>query len=151
MEYRPELMSDDAFVAAFESCELPNEMFRHREHVRLTFIYLRRYGFEGAGTRIAEAIRRYALHNGAPQKYHETITVAWLRIVQEAASSVPNQASFEEMIAAFPQLLSKTTLQKYYSEELVGSERARAFFVEPDREALPGLIQGGLAGHRRRQ
>lgn len=149
MEYIPDLMSDEAFVAAFESCELPNGVFRHREHVRLTFIYLRHYGFEGAGKQIREAIRRYALHNGAPQKYHETITMAWLRIVQEASSSVPNGASFEDMIEAYPDLLNKSTLAKYYSEELLGSRVARSSFVEADRAALPELIGDTLARQRR--
>jgi hypothetical protein len=150
MEYAPDSMSDDAFVSAFETCELPNEVFRHREHVRLTFIYLRRYGFAEARARISGAIRKYAAHNGAPRKYHETITFAWLRIVQEAATSVPEDASFEEMSAAFPYLLSKSTLQEYYSSELLGSEAARVSFLEPDRKPLPELIQAGLAKRARR-
>ena len=149
MKYTPELMSDDKFVGAFESCELPNEMFRHREHVRLTFIYLRRYGHDGARARIAEGIRRYALHNRALQKYHETITRAWLRIVHAAARSVGEAANFEEMLEANPELLNKGTLAKYYSEELLGSEVARSSFVEADRAALPELVGDNLARHRR--
>lgn len=143
MESACDSMSDDDFVSAFEKCELPNEVFRHREHVRLTFIYLRRYGYEVAGARTSEAIRRYALHNGAPQKYHETITRAWLRIVQAATTSVREGTSFEEMLEAYPDLLNKGTLTKYYSDEVLGSERARGSFAEPDREALPDLIEGG--------
>jgi hypothetical protein len=149
VDLMPDLMSDDAFATAFESCELPNQVFRHREHVRLTFIYLRRYGIEGAGTRIAEAIRKYALHNGAPQKYHETITRAWLRIVYAAASSIGEGASFEEMLEAHPDLLNKGTLARYYSEELLRSDAARSSFVEADRAALPALI-GDSLGRRGR-
>ena len=89
MEFMVHSMTDDAFVLAFEKCELPAEAFRHREHVRLTFIYLRRYGVDGARIRISEGIRRYALHNGAAQKYHETITIAWLRIVQDVMAKLP--------------------------------------------------------------
>jgi hypothetical protein len=145
MENTAEMMSDDDFVNALESCELPNQVFRHREHVRLTFIYLRRYGFAGAGTRIAEAIRRYAAHNGAPGKYHETITVAWLRIVYEAAAGMREDAGFEELVEAFPSLLNKSTLQEYYSSELLGSEAARVSFVEADRKRLPGLVHDTVA------
>jgi hypothetical protein len=145
-EMQPDSMSDDAFVNAFERCELPNEVFRHREHVRLTFIYLRRHGFAEARTRISEAIRKYALHNGAPQKYHETITCAWLRIVQEAAACVPESARFADMLEAFPHLLSKSTLLEYYSSELLGSDGARVSFVEPDLRPLPDLVIDGSVG-----
>lgn len=144
MEYFPNLMSDDDFVVAFEACALPSGVFRHREHIRLTFIYLRCYGFEGARTRISETIRRYALHNGAPQKYHETITRAWLRIVQEAAASVEEGEGFAEMIDAFPELLSKSTLQEYYSDALLDSAAARASFVEPDQKPLPDVARNGF-------
>jgi len=145
MEYQPELMTDAEFARAFETCELPNQVFRHREHMRLTFIYLRLYGFEGARARISEAIRRYAVHNGAPHKYHETITFAWMRIVNEAGASVEDGGGFEEMVAAFPHLLSKGILQEYYSEALLGSETARASFVEPDRKPLPRVARNGFA------
>jgi hypothetical protein len=149
MENTPETMSDDDFVNALESCELPKEMFRHREHVRLTFIYLRRYGYAGAGTRIAEAIRRYAAHNGAPGKYHETITIAWLRIVHEARTRVAEDADFEAMVEEFPSLLNKGTLQEYYSSELLGSEAARVSFVEADRKKLPEPVREIVAGRGR--
>jgi hypothetical protein len=145
MECQPELMCDAEFARAFETCELPNQVFRHREHVRLTFIYLRLYGFEGARARIAEAIRRYAAHNGAPRKYHETITFAWMRIVNEAAANVEDGGGFAEMIAAFPHLLNKGEIQKYYSDTLLGSETARASFVEPDRKPLPEVARNGFA------
>jgi hypothetical protein len=144
MEFAPESMSDDAFMCAFEKCKLPNEVFRHREHVRLSFIYLRRHGFDGARVKIAEGIRRYALHNGAAQKYHETITIAWLRIIQDAMANVPDEAGFEDMLKVFPGLLDKDKLAEFYSSELLRTDRARGAFVEPDRRSLPGLIGSGF-------
>lgn len=140
----PELMSDDALVSAIEACTLPNQVFRHREHVRLSFVYLRRYGFDEARVRISAAIRAYALHNRAPLKYHETITIAWLRIVHQAVSQVPDGASFEYMLKRFPGLLSKGTLMQYYSSELLGTEGARVSFVEPNRRPLPELTPSGV-------
>ena len=141
MEFMVHSMTDDAFVLAFEKCELPAEAFRHREHLRLSFIYLRRHGFDGARVRISEVIRRYALHNGAAQKYHETITIAWLRIVQGAMANVPAGASFEDMLRAFPELLNKGVLMEFYSSELLATDRARGAFVEPDRKSLPASVR----------
>ena len=128
---------DDEFVAAFEACTLPNEQFRHRDHLRLAWIYLRRFGASGAEARIAQSIRRYAEFHGATQKYHHTVTLAWLRLIQRAAARLPEQALFEDVLRASPELLDKGTLGEYYSKELVGSERARADFVEPDLKPLP--------------
>ena len=39
-------MTDQEFAAAIETCRLPNAQFHHRDHLRLAWIYLRRYGPE---------------------------------------------------------------------------------------------------------
>ena len=131
-------VSDEAFARAFENCEIPNELFRHRDHLRLAFIYLRRYGAPDARLRIVESIRRYAVHHGAPQKYHETITLAWMLLVEQAVARVPAGANFEMMLEEFPDLLNKSVLQEYYSSELLASEAARIAFAAPDKRALAG-------------
>ena len=137
-------MNDDEFVAAFESCELPNEQFHHRDHLRLALIYLRRYGYAGARVRIPEAIRAYAAHHGAPGKYHATITIAWLRLVELAAKGCGAQ----DIFVAFPILLQKDALEKCYSLEVLWSEAARVVFIEPDLMPLGSLVSGAAGGPR---
>jgi len=135
-------MTDQEFVDAFETCRLGNELFHHRDHLRLAWIYLERYGASAAPARIAESIRRYAAHHGKPEKYHETVTIAWLRLVAGSADR-SGAASFAEVLAACPELLDKNTLDHYYSPELLASETARTRFVPPDRQTLPSLAQSG--------
>jgi hypothetical protein len=101
-------MTDREFTEAFESCRLPNDQFHHRDHVRLAWIYVRSYGAADAAVRIAESIQRYAAYHGKSSKYDRELTVAWMRIVAEAVSRAP-EASFEELLAAFPELLDKNT------------------------------------------
>src|SRR5262249_2428340 len=96
-------MNDMEFVRAFESCKLPPDLFHHRDHIRLAWIYLHQYGADQAVTRIAASIRNYAAHLGKSDKYHETVTVAWMRLFAQ----IPQNASFDEMTRTFPQLLSK--------------------------------------------
>lgn len=132
-------MTDREFLAAFETC-LPNELFHHRDHLRLAWIYLQRYGASAAPARIRESIRRYAAHHGKSEKYHETVTVAWLRLLADSADRCA-AASFAELLAACPELLDKHTLHRYYSPELLALESARTQFVPPDRHALPALAQ----------
>ena len=135
-------MTDQEFVDAFETCRLANELFHHRDHLRLAWIYLQRYGISAAPARIGESIRRYAAHHGKLEKYHETVTVAWLRLLAVSADR-SGAASFEELLAASPELLDKNTLHYYYSPELLALESARIQFVPPDRHALPSLAQFG--------
>ena len=118
-------MTDEEFVQAFESCELPPEAFHHRDHIRLARIYLDRLGLEAATARFVESLRRFARHIGKSDKYHETMTVAWMRIV---AGSGRDEAA----------LLDKEYLYRFYSRELLDSQAARVGFVEPDVNSLPG-------------
>ena len=77
-------LSDLEFLRKFEACELSNDCFHHRDHIRLAWIYLQRYGELEALGHIAGAIRKFAAHHGKSDKYHETVTVAWLRLLANA-------------------------------------------------------------------
>ena len=137
MEYNAvSLMTDQEFVEAFESCRLPNELFHHRDHLRLAWIYLRCYGEPQAVARIAESIRRYAAFHGKPDKYHETVTIAWLRLLSDSAGRCRQDASFEELLLASPELLDKNKLHAHYSPELLALQAARIRFIPPDRKPL---------------
>ena len=130
-------LGDAEFADAFERCELSNESFHHCDHIRLAWIYLQRYGADAAEVRIAATIRKFAAHFGKTDKYHEAVTVAWMRLLADAARSVPSSASFSEAIAAFPKLLDKNYLREFYSDALLDSQIARDAFVAPDRKPLP--------------
>jgi N-formylglutamate deformylase len=123
-------VTDEEFLQAFENCQLPNEAFHHREHIRLAWICLQRFGADAA-IRVAQGIRKFAAGHGKSDRYHETITVAWMKLLQKAGSG-----SFEDMVRRYPEILSKDYLQEFYSAEVLGSEAARAGFLEPDKKAL---------------
>jgi hypothetical protein len=124
-------MDDIEFVRAFESCELPPELFHHRDHIRLAWIYLHQYGAEQATVRIASAIRNYAAHLGVSAKYSETVTVAWMRLLAQAPG-----ATFDEITRDYPQVLSKDYLREFYSDAALSSDAAKTAFVEPDKKPL---------------
>jgi len=130
-------LADLEFVRKFEACELANDCFHHQDHIRLGWIYLQRYGEKEARERIAEAIRRFAAHHGNSDKYHETITVAWLRLVRNVMARVPQDASFGDLTIAAPELLDKRTIEQFYSAAALSAEAARTHWVEPDLQPLP--------------
>ncbi|HMD48451.1 MAG TPA: hypothetical protein VKG79_05110, partial [Bryobacteraceae bacterium] len=82
------------------------------------------------------SIRRYAAHLGKSDKYNETVTQAWLRMVHAAASDTPG-ATLDRLVAGHPELLDKNTLERYYSRDVLNSRAARLTFVPPDRRPLP--------------
>jgi hypothetical protein len=126
-------LSDDEFLARFEAHAL--EEFSHHDHLRVAFAYARRAGFEAAVDG-ARRIRGFVEAHGAPDKYHETMTVGWARLVgSRAVASEP--LTFPAFLAAHPELLRRDLLSVHYSPELLFSDRARAAFVEPDLAPLP--------------
>lgn len=115
-------MTDDEFVRAFESCELPPSAFHHSDHIRLARLYLDRFGLDTATVQFIESLKRYATHLGKSEKYHETMTIAWMRVVAATDRSA---------------VLDKDHLYRYYSRERLDSPEARMGFVEPDLQQLP--------------
>jgi hypothetical protein len=126
-------MTDLEFLRAFERCEISNESFHHKDHIRLAWTYLKLCGPVEAPARMSAAIRNFAAHHGATAKYHETVTVAWMHLVAQASHC----AAFEEVIAEFPQFFDKAYLAEFYSKETLQSESARMSFVAPDKKPLP--------------
>jgi len=145
-------MTDLEFTRAFESCTLPEAQFRHRDHIRLAWIYLREYGRESAAARIAASIRRYAAYYDKPDRYHHTITMAWLELLSVVRDSLDESATFEDALLCWPKLLQKGTLAEYYSSGVLESDTARREFVAPDLQPLlvTGCANGSIAGSLRR-
>jgi hypothetical protein len=126
-------LTDEEFLARFEAHDLPG--FSHVDHIRMAFAYARRGGVQGA-VEGARGIRGFAEAVGAHTKYHETMTVAWARIVGRVAlDSQP--LGFPAVLDAHPELLGRDLLAEHYSDELLFSDEARAAFVEPDLAPLP--------------
>jgi hypothetical protein len=130
-------MTDDEFLAAFEAAAIARTDWTHEAHVRMAWLYLTRYPFAEAREQVRAGIRKLNAVIGSPDGYHDTITVAFVRVI--AARVTPG-----EMYPAFrdrhPDLLDRTlsALARHYSPEVLYSPEARRAFVGPDREPLPG-------------
>ena len=131
--------SDEKFLRAFEDLSLPADLFHHREHIHVAWFYLKSCDASRAAERMSEGIRRFANHHGATQKYHHTLTLAWMRLVAAALAETPEGFTFEQFITAHPQLKETDLLAKYYSKELLQTAAAREAWAEPDLQPLPDL------------
>jgi len=109
--------------------------FRHRQHIQLAFIAVRRYGTAQAAEKISAWLRHLTAH--APQKYHATITRAWTEIVGHHVTADPSVTDFEVFAEQNPALLDKRLLTRHYTAATLASPQARAGWVEPDASGFP--------------
>jgi hypothetical protein len=130
---------DLGFRAAFESGALAPADFGHRAHVRLAYTYLAESDTETAARRMRAGLLGFLQHHGIPPaKFHETLTRAWLLAVQHFMSRSGNTVSADEFMERSPLLLDSKVMMTHYSAELLFSPQARAEFVPPDLDPIPG-------------
>ena len=129
-------ISDDAFLQAFEACQLDPGKFHHADHVRLAWLYIQRYGARVAEVRLLEGIPKFAKRAGAPQKFHHTATIAWARLVAAACCESNSCGSFYLWIKRHPELLNKHLLNEHYSAGRLESSEARRGWIDPDLKPL---------------
>jgi hypothetical protein len=122
-------------LKALETGGLDPARFPHPEHVRLAYEMLARYPFGEAVTRFSRGLRLLAAKAGRPEVYHETITVAFLALVNErrARDSAQDWSEFKKANA---DLFDKRCLQKWYTAEQLASDLARRTFCLPQGAAI---------------
>lgn len=125
-------MSDEEFVASFEAGKL--EPFHHADHVRMAFLYLRRYPAIEALERFSTALLGFAKANGKPDLYHETITWAYLLLIRERMARSGQEQKWSEFALSNPDLLDwkANVLRRYYRGETLASALAKHTFLFPD-------------------
>jgi len=129
-------VSDEEFLRALEGGELPEAEFGHAAHVRAAYLYLRRGDFAAALTRIRAAIGNHARRLGKADRYHETITVAYLALIQQHMCLRGDGGGWPGFARENPELLQADLLLHYYPRSQLQSELARRVFILP-RPASP--------------
>jgi hypothetical protein len=130
-------MDDETLVAAFEAGQEPPGGFHHREHVRVAWHYLQRHPLPEALVRFSTALRRFAEAQGKPGLYHETITTAYMLLINERLDGLEHDLPWDAFADRNPDLVSSKPpiLDRYYQPGTLKSDRARRTFVLPDRLA----------------
>jgi hypothetical protein len=124
-------MKDADFLRALKSCELPEQEFGHAGHVRAAYLCLRAADFAGALQRVSRAIRAYATYQGKPERYHETMTVAYVALIQQHMVERGDGGDWATFARDNADFLDKGLLEQFYTAELLKSDTARKIFVLP--------------------
>ncbi|MCY1041931.1 hypothetical protein OV208_11455 [Corallococcus sp. bb12-1] len=126
-------MDDDVFLERFSRGALSE--FAHLDHVRVVYLYTRREGPDAAIELTRAGLRALTRQLGVPEKYHETVTVAWARLVGQQAATGPGR-DFNAFINDNPRFRRKDLLDDYYSREVLFGTESRTRFSEPDLRPL---------------
>ena len=130
-------MSADAdLVAAFEAGRVAagRDGFHHADHVRVVWTYLGRLPLLAAAETFVANLKRFAAAQGKPERYHETISLAYLLLIHDRIVTRGRGATWDDFAEANADLLAwqPSILDRYYSRDLLDSDLARRTFVWPD-------------------
>ncbi|WP_370280809.1 hypothetical protein [Pontibacterium sp.] len=130
-------LDDQTFISQFEACTLDPEHFDHLGHLRLGWLYASQNALPEAISKTCDGIRRYAGSLGAHDKFHYTLTEAFVRLIalREADSPATSVDQFLEQNADIVDN-ALALIHQHYSEGLLETHEAKNQSVEPDRLPL---------------
>ena len=108
------------------------EQFGHREHLHMTWSYLRR----DEPDRVFPFLQHVAESHGGADKLNVTMTRFWVELTAHAIDH-SGAAEFDDLLERVPQLLDRGLPFRHWSRERIFAPDARVDWVEPDLQPLP--------------
>lgn len=123
------------FLNAFHERTL--ERLSHRDHLRLAWAIMRGHELDEGLELLRRGIKGLAEEQGAVNRYHETLTQFWGRIIHHAVHARTEIRDFDSFLASFPFLLDKTLPLRHWTSEVLWGDPARSAWSEPNIVPLP--------------
>jgi len=124
-------------VRRFENCSYSPEEFVHARHLTVATWYFAEFPGEVAREKMRSALKKFIAHYGK-NGYHQTITEFWLRLVEKAVRK--SHAQNDDIVALANNLVAnlknKDLIYEYFSRERLGSQEAKARWIEPDLQTV---------------
>ena len=122
-------------VRGFENGAIARENWRHAEHLTVALFYLWHHNFEYSLVKIRDGIfnllKAFEVDLRKEMPYHETLTIFWLKTVEDFKNS-KNGCSMVEVCNELIEKFDKDYPLRFYTRELLFSDKARTEFVEPN-------------------
>jgi hypothetical protein len=124
----------ESFIRTFQNGSLSRSEWTHFRHLVMALWYLRRHDRDEATRLIREGIQRCNERQGNFTGYHETITLAWVAVIERflavRALDLPVSVLAGQLLR---QCSDKHYLLRFYSRERLLSDEARERWLPPDR------------------
>jgi hypothetical protein len=112
------------------------EYLGHEAHLRFAWSVLdEAEDVEDAARLTCLTIRHAAELGGTPTKYHATVTIFWIRLLDHLRVTYPDVSSVADMLVQYPALADSSLPQRHWSN--LDDDDARAHWVEPDLIPIP--------------
>ena len=137
-DYYKDVREIEAVVNGFESCTSAKDDFSHRRHLTVAVYYLHRSNELEATQRMRSGLLRFLDHHGVGRaKFHETLTIFWIRSVSAFLERLEQELTLLEVTNAVIESLGDSRLVfEYYSERLLWADETRDSWVAPDLRDL---------------
>jgi hypothetical protein len=132
----------ETLVTAFEDASIAKGVWKHTEHLVVALYYVTKFDLEMATRRMREGLFKLLvegfkvdLTNEMP--YHETLTVFWMRTVNDFAIENVSMSLAEKaniLIAGY----DKDYPLRFYTRDRLFSDEARTRFIDPDLSGFVG-------------
>ncbi|HEX8068383.1 MAG TPA: hypothetical protein VF546_00425 [Pyrinomonadaceae bacterium] len=127
----------ETIVRGFEACTIAPAEFSHRAHLAVALWYVAHLPDAEAAARMRAGLHRFIAHHHAGDKYHETITLFWLKLVRHF---LERAGAGQTLPAVANDLLARCgdaqLLYAHYSRALIQTPAAKSGWVEPDLRPL---------------
>jgi hypothetical protein len=124
-------------VRSFEDGTISREEWKHTEHLIVAFYYVKNSPTLDEATDkmrvgIFNLLRSFGVNLEKEMPYHETMTRFWMTSVDDFTKAQNGYSIVETTNSILENLGDKDLPLRFYSRELLFSDKARAEFVEPD-------------------
>ncbi len=125
-------MTDREFMASLTDTSIDPAAFNHTGHLRAAYLVLTEEPtFGRALDRIAALIKAFAAKHGKTDLYHETITVAFVSLINARIKGVGDGGGWDGFAAANSDLFERPALGVFYPEETLAAPLAKRVFLLP--------------------
>ncbi len=147
------VMTDLELWSAFHARTLPAKDWTHEAHLRIAYLYMRRYEIDEAHLLFRIHLIRLNMFHEVPESkdrgYHDTLTRGWLILVADAIRGDGQKVGEDEagapgagtesldFLASHPEFQNRKIMLNHFTRERINSVEARARWVDPDVAPFP--------------
>ncbi|SDQ78300.1 hypothetical protein [Flagellimonas zhangzhouensis] len=125
-------VSNEQFINDMEKGGFPPNLFTHEAHIRLAWLYLNQFDEKVAIEKTCHTIQNFNQLHGDGTKFHLTLTVASVKVVQHFKKK-SKATTFIEFINENPRLIQafQSLVLKHYGSNPLTIENAKTEYVAP--------------------
>jgi len=124
---KPEELTDEQLLEKINDCSLDPVFFTHETMLRLTWILIKKYGFQIAFYKNKEIKSKYFKNAMKSDKFNATLTNAYTEILYHFMQNSSTN-NFEKLLREFPRLKFhfKNLVKTHYGYDIMKEHRAES-------------------------